>query len=72
MVNNARKPSIYKGLRVFSCILKISIFRSKKHFRYSESKLPSAVGSKKVQKWVNVAVVKTINNVAVNSSQGTY
>ena len=29
VVNNARKPSIYKGLRVFSCVLKISIFRQK-------------------------------------------
>ena len=34
VVNNARKPNVYKGLRVFSCVLKISIFRPKIHFRY--------------------------------------
>jgi len=29
VVNNAREPNKYKGLRVFSCILKISILTPK-------------------------------------------
>lgn len=47
VVNNARKPSIYKGLRVFSCVLKISVFRLKIHFRYLLDTLYSVFSSKK-------------------------
>lgn len=50
VVNNARKPSIYKGLRAFSCVLKISIFRAKYHFRYLLDTLYSVFFRKKLVK----------------------